>query len=108
MSALSRFMTNARAVIERHDRKAAPPKQQPLFFVRTTWLFAELEELALPEEIETFMAIKIARLQRDIAQCGPLVDQIAANSEQLTDGRQRHERKQLCAWIKEQIEREGV
>ena len=106
MSALSRFMSTARNILDVKDKP--PRKDQPPFFVRTTWLFAELEELAMPEEVETFMAIKVARLQGDIAQAGRLVDQIAANSEPLTDGRQRHERKQLCAWIKEQIEREGV
>jgi hypothetical protein len=106
MSALSRFMSTARAVLDGQDRKAEP-KAQPPFFVRTTWLFAELEELAMPEEVETFMAIKVARLHGDIAGASRLVDQIAANSEPLTDGRQRHERNQLCAWIKEQIEREG-
>src|SRR5260370_26810839 len=103
MSALSRFMSSAREILDEKARQDRPP-----FFVRTTWLFAELEELALPDEVETFIAIKVARLRGDIAGAGRLVDQIAVNSEPMTEGRQRHERKQLCAWIKEQIEREGV
>jgi hypothetical protein len=104
MSALSRFMSTARGIL---DEKPAP-KAQPPFFVRTTWLFAELEELATPDEIETFMAIKIACLQCNVAKIAPLIEVIAINSERLTDGRQRHERKQLCAWIKEQIARDGL
>jgi len=111
MSALSRFMSTARAILDEKERAAAvptdPKKDQPPFFVRTTWLFAELAELAQPEEAEMFQAITVARLGGDIGQCGRLVDQIAANSEPLTDGRKRHERKQLCGWIKEQIERES-
>src|SRR6266849_1235351 len=100
MSALSRFMSTARAILEEKDRLAI--KEQPPFFVRTTWLFGELEELALPQEADTFKAIKIARLGGDIASLGRLVDQLVSNSEPITDGRQRHERRQLCAWIKEQ------
>lgn len=105
MSQLSRFMTAARTILDEKDRAAAP-KQQPPFFVRTTWLFAELVDLALPEEATTFKAITVARLEGDIETVGRLVDQIAANSETMTDGRKRHERRQLCGWIKEQIERE--
>jgi hypothetical protein len=104
MSAVTRFMTTATAIPDEQDRQAI--KQQPPFFVRTTWLFGELEELALPEEAETFKAIKVARLSGDITPISKLVDQLVSNTEPIADGRQRHERRQLCAWIKEQIERE--
>jgi hypothetical protein len=102
MSALSRFMSTARGIL---DEKPVP-KAQPPFFVRTTWLFAELEELARPEEVETFLAIKVARLGCDIVAAGRLVDQIHAGSAML-DVAQRHQRQQICGWIKEQIAREG-
>lgn len=106
MSNLSRFMSTARAVLDERDRKAANP-DQPAFFVRTSWLFAELEELALSSETETFAAIKVARLGGDIAHCGRLIAQIRTSSETLP-GQQHYERRQLCDWIKDQIKREGV
>jgi hypothetical protein len=105
MSALSRFMTTTRNIRDEQDRKAARTDQPP-FFVRTTWMFAELEELSLLGEANIFAAMKIARLRQNVAGIGKLVDLIIANNEILTDGRQRHERRQLCAWIKEQIARE--
>ncbi len=99
MSALSRFMSTAREILDEKARQDRPP-----FFVRTTWLFAELEELATPDEVETFVAMKVARLRGDIAGVGRLVDQVHANS---ATGAQRHQRQQICGWIKGQIEREG-
>jgi hypothetical protein len=105
MSNLSRFMSTARDILDEKDR-VAEPKAQPPFFIRTTWLFAELEELALPEEAEVFTAIKLARLRNKIAEIVPLISQIKSDNLRMTDGRQRHERNQLCAWIIEQIERE--
>jgi hypothetical protein len=103
MSAFSRFMSTAREILDEKDRAART--DQPPFFVRTTWLFAELEELALPDEIETFIAIKVARLQCDIAQSGRLVDQIHASSVAMTNP-QRDQRQKICGWIKDQIARE--
>lgn len=102
MSALRDFMTTATSILD----EQATPKLQPPFFVRTTWLFAELEELADPGEADIFAAMKVARLRQNVAGVGKLVDLIAANNETMTDGRQRHERRQLCNWIKEQIKRE--
>lgn len=102
MSNLSRMMRTARAILDERDRKPA----QPPFFVRTTWLFTELEELAQPGESAAFAAIKIARLGGDIGQCGRLVDQLHARSETL-DPAIRHQRRQICGWIKDQSRREG-
>ncbi|CAN7381282.1 hypothetical protein LJR220_003391 [Bradyrhizobium sp. LjRoot220] len=106
MSQLSRFMSTARAVLDEQDRAKVNPNQ-PAFFVRTTWLFAELAELAQPGEAETFKAITIARLGGDIAACGRLVDQVHAASSSM-DGAMRNQRQQLCGWIKDQIKREAV
>ena len=107
MSNLSRFMSTARAVLDEKDRKAAPVNpSQPPFFVRTTWLFAELEELARPDEAAIFTAIRLARLSNNVAAVVPEISQFKSNTMTLTDGRQRHERNQLCAWIIEQVERE--
>lgn len=105
MTALSQFMHAAREILDEQDRRSAP-KAQPPFFVRTTWLFAELEELALSKEADTFAAMKVARLGGDIAGVERLVDHVLANTEPLPAGQKRHERRQLCGWIKEQIERE--
>jgi hypothetical protein len=107
MSHLSRFMSTARTILDEKDQAAAP-KAQPPFFVRTTWLFAELEELALPNEAEIFAAIKIARLGNKIAEVIPLISRIKSGNLRMDDGRKRHERNQLCGWIIEQIEREAV
>jgi hypothetical protein len=103
MSALSKFMTTASAIL---DEKAA--KTQPPFFVRTTWLFAELELLATPDETVLFADIKIARLHGDIAAVTRIVERFGATTEQMPSGRVRHERRQIAGWIKEQIERESV
>jgi hypothetical protein len=97
-------MHTARAVLDEQDRKAANPDQPP-FFVRTTWLFTELEEMATPDEAATFEAIKGARFLRDIDGIGRLVDQVHAGSAAL-DASIRHQRQQICGWIKEQIRRE--
>lgn len=105
MSQLSRFMATARDILDEQDRKATP-KAQPPFFVRTTWLFAELEELALSSEAGIFQAIKVARLGSDLQAIPLLIAQIRSSSCGLP-GRQHYERRQLCDWIKEQIEREG-
>lgn len=105
MSPLTRFMNTAREILDEQDRKAARTDQPP-FFIRTTWLFAELAELRLPDEADTFKAITVARLGGDIAGIGRLVDQVHANSEALT-GAHRHQRQQICGWIKDQIRREG-
>jgi hypothetical protein len=108
MSAISRFMSTARAILDEQDRKAAPVvnPNQPPFFLRTTWLFAELEELAQPDEAAIFTGIRLARLSNNIAAVIPEISQIRSNTMTLTDGRKRHERNQLCAWIIEQVERE--
>lgn len=107
MSAISRFMSTARAVLDEKDRKAAPINpNRPPFFLRTTWLFAELEELAQPDEAAIFTGIRLARLSNNIAAVIPEISRIRSNTMTLTDGRKRHERNQLCAWIIEQVERE--
>lgn len=108
MSTLSTFMHAAREILDEQDRIAtnqAARKEQPPFLVRTTWLFAELAELALPAEAETFKAITLARLAGDLARIGLLIHLIDASEAEMP-GRQRHERRQLCVWIREQIERE--
>ena len=105
MSALTRFMSTATAILDLQDHKAER-KDQPPFFTRTTWLFAELENLAEPDETSIFEAIKVARHRQNIDGCGKLLDLIEANNETIADGRKRHERRQLCKWIREQIARE--
>ena len=105
MSAISRFMANARAILDEKERKAL--KEQPPFFVRTNWLFAELEDLAFPYEAENFEAMKVARLGGDIAATRRLIELTILNTQAIPAGRQRHERNRLCAWIIEQIEREA-
>ncbi len=104
MSAVGRFMTAASAILGEQDRKAVA--QRPPFFLRTTWLFAELEELSTPDEAPIFAALKIARLSNNVAAVVPEVSRVKSNTMTLADGRQRHERNQLCAWIIEQVERE--
>lgn len=108
MSALSKFMHTARAVLDEQARKDNPGKDRPPFFLRTTWLFAELEELAIPADNDTTVKIKFARHIQSIAALPPLLDQIEANTATITDdSRKRHERNQLCLWIREQIAKES-
>lgn len=101
MSNLSRMLQTTRAIL---DEQA--PKQQPPFFTRTTWLFAELEELATPAEASLFRDIKIARLNSYVAALLPPLDRLDASTALMEPGRLRHERGQLVKWIREQIERE--
>lgn len=103
MSNLSRFMSTARTILDEKDGTAS--KSQPPFFVRTTWLFVELETLALSSEADIFEAIKVARLRGDIGAIPLKVAQIRSSSEGLK-GQQHYERRKLCDWIIEQIERE--
>lgn len=105
MSNLSRMLHTTRAILDEQDRKAGR-KDQPPFFIRTTWLFAELEELADPGEADIFAAMKVARLRQNVAGAAALLNLVAANNETIADGRRRHERRQLCGWINEQIARE--
>lgn len=105
MSHISRFMATARTILDEKDRAVAP-KAQPPFFVRTTWLFAELAEMAHPDEAATFKAITVARLGGDIEAIARAVDQIRVTTEAMPGGRQRHERKQIVSWINDQIARE--
>jgi hypothetical protein len=102
MSALTQFMHTARAVLDEQDRVA---KAQPPFEKRTPWLFECLEELALPGEVELFVQMKVARIRGDLGAIGRLVDQVHAGSAGL-EASQRHQRQQICGWIKEQIKRE--
>jgi len=105
MSAVTRFMQTAAAataILDERDRRA----EQPPFFTRTTWLFAELVDMALPAEADIFKAITIARLHGDVAQIGRLVDQVHAGSVAIDDPGKRHQRQQICGWIKDQIRRE--
>lgn len=105
MSNLSRFMHTAREILDDADRKKCGHDMAP-FFVRTTWLFAELEELATPAEASIFVRIKVARLSKAVLALGPLLDLIDANTAAMESGRARHERGQLVAWIREQIIKE--
>ncbi|QOZ25327.1 hypothetical protein XH93_18300 [Bradyrhizobium sp. CCBAU 51753] len=102
------MLTTATAILAEHDQRAAPParKDQPPFFIRTTWLFAELELLAPPAEENIFKRIKIARLSKDVASLGPLLDLIDSNTAVMEEGQRKHERRQLVGWIREQIARE--
>ncbi len=104
MSNLSRFMSTARAVLDEKEKL----QNQPPFFVRTTWLFAELEELALHGEAETlFAALKVARLRHNVESVLPLLAKIEANTVAVLEpGPKRHQREQLARWIRDQIEKE--
>ena len=106
MSALSKFMHTAHAILDEHQRKASPNADQPPFWTRTTWLFAELEELALPNETNIFAALKVARIRNITASVGPLLKLIETNTGVMPPGRERHQRGQLCTWIREQVAKE--
>lgn len=106
MSQLTRFMHTARAVLAEADRKASGNDRVP-FFVRTTWMFVELEELATASEANIFMRIKVARLGKEVAALVPLLDLIDANTHAMGAGQLRHQRGQIVIWIKEQIIREA-
>jgi hypothetical protein len=110
-------MHTARAVLDEQDRKAANPDQpsfevrtrwlpdQPPFEKRTPWLFECLEELALPGDVELFVQMKVSRIRGDMTTIGRLVDQVHAGSKTL-EASVRHQRQQICGWIKDQIKRE--
>lgn len=97
MSALSRFMFAAREILDEQDKqRLAPNPHQPPVFVRTNWLFVEIDE-ALAKSTEIAGQIKVARLNHDIALATNLSADLARVSRQTT---------QLCAWAEEQFQRE--
>jgi hypothetical protein len=105
MSNLSRFMHTAREILDDADRKKTGDHKPP-FFTRTTWLFAELELLAMRSEENIFTRIKVARLSKEVTALVPLLDLLDANTGMMESGPRRLQRAHLVVWIKEQIARE--
>jgi hypothetical protein len=105
MSPLKQFMDGATQILDAHERMAAP-KAQPPFFVRTTWLFSELDLLVLPDEHALLKGMKIARLNKSLPEISRLLALVETNTRQMDPGRQRHERGLICGFIREQLKRE--
>jgi hypothetical protein len=97
MSPLSKFMHTARTVLDDHERMAPSPDRPPVF-VRTNYLYVEIDE-AIELCARLSHEAKIARLKTDIAETKRLTAEIARVSRQLT---------KLCAWADEQFKREAV
>lgn len=104
MTPLKQFMDGATQILDAHERRAMV--QQPAFFVRTTWLFSELELLSTPGEADLFRGIKIARLNGNIGAVAAIVAQIEDNTQAMEVGRARHERGLVGGFIREQLKRE--
>lgn len=87
MSDLSRFMTTARALLA-NDR--------PPVFVRTTWLFTEIDE-ALEKATQISVKLKVARLcHQDAIEASRLNAELALIIKQVA---------QLCTWANEQFQK---
>jgi hypothetical protein len=98
MSALSRFMSTARHILDQNDREASPPrKEQPPVFIRTTWLYVEIDE-GIERAKTLSQQIKIARLNSDTAEVRRLTNQIIRTVTQVAE---------ICNWADEQFQREN-
>jgi hypothetical protein len=77
MSTLSQFMHGARAILDERDRnRIAPNPHQPPVFVRTNWLFVEIDE-ALTKSQELARRIAVARLERNPSEVLRLSEELA-------------------------------
>lgn len=97
MSQLSRFMSLTRAILDDPDRRAPNPHQPPVF-VRTNWLFTEIDE-AIAKAAELSEQIKVARLNTNVVAASQLNDELRHTLWQATE---------LCKTADEQFKREVV
>jgi hypothetical protein len=95
MSPLSRFMHTATAILDDPQRLAPNPHQPPVF-VRTHWLFTEIDEANAKVSALT-ARIKEARLQTNVAEAARLALELVIITQQLA---------QLSVWVRQQFDRE--
>lgn len=82
MSPLSNFMRAASAFLDcRDDQRVAPRPDQPPIFVRTNWLFIEIDE-AHENAARLVQQIKIARINCDVTGAARLVADLLIISKQ--------------------------
>lgn len=108
MSAVTRLMHAANlatATLDEQDQINSPLDQHP-FFVRTHWIFIELEFLALPSETAIFEQVKVARLQCDPTTAMMQVELLKKNTEQLPRGAVWHQRSKMCEWVEDCFKKE--
>jgi hypothetical protein len=97
MSPLTRFMNTASAILNEQDARRLPPEPtRPPIFVRTNYLFVEIDDaLALAAAIAA--KIKIARIENNVTETVRLNADLGRASRQLA---------QLSAWVEEQFDKE--
>lgn len=83
MSPLSRFMHTARQILQAHEaERVAPAPSRPPVFVRTNWLFVEVDEAIVLAAVLA-ARIKEARLANDVAAAAQHAQALAAITRQL-------------------------
>lgn len=75
MSAITQFMHRAHATID--ERRFAPDPSRPPIFIRTNWLFVEIDE-ALEKAAQIAEQIKIARVSANVAAAAQLNERLRA------------------------------
>ena len=97
MSAFSEFMSAALEKLgELDDERRAPNPNQPPVFVRTNWLFVEIDE-ALRKASDLSARIKTERVQTNVPETARLNIELCAVTYQLA---------LLTVWVDQQFRKE--
>lgn len=96
MSIWARAVNTAHAILG-EQKPAVASKEQPPVFVRTTWLYVEIDE-GIERAKTLSQQIKIARLNSDAAEVRRLTNQIIRTVTQVAE---------ICNWADEQFQREN-
>jgi len=95
MSVWGDFVKTARAILD--EKTPAAAKEQPPVFVRTTWLYVEIDE-AIERAKALSQQIKVARLSANADEARRLTNEIINTVTQIAE---------LCDWADQQFQREA-
>lgn len=96
MKPLREFIAAATAILNRVEPTLPEPKPQPPVFVRTTWIFAEVDE-AIERCGVLSHQIKIARLNNNRVEAQRLTQNLIRSARQIAE---------MARWADEQFQRE--
>ena len=97
MSVLTRLMNTTQQILDEHDAKRlAPSPYRPPIFVRTNYLFVEIDE-ALATAAALTTQIKIARIENSPARARELNKQLLRITRQAA---------QMAAWVEDQFQKD--
>lgn len=96
MSVLNRFMHTARAILDERKLVDAAPKEQPPVFIRTTWIYSEID-VSIERATTLSHQIKIARLGANMDEAVRLTNDLTRTARQIAE---------MSRWANEQFQRE--